>query len=147
MVQNSTHCKVSGNIKHDVDTALLEKDVPVPSDNMAKTSEHDNIDEGTDNSLGWDSWADDFISNATTKITTLMETVEGQLGIPDPALIAQNLNNLKIEEKEEESCIEAKSVDDQGDMQTDNTEVKGDPFKLFLNSLFSYAGEFGCIFI
>ena len=38
---------------------------------------------------GWDSWADDFISSAASKVTNILETVEGQLGIPDPMEMAK----------------------------------------------------------
>ena len=38
---------------------------------------------------GWDNWADDFIIQAAGKVSNLLETVEGQLGIPDPAQMAE----------------------------------------------------------
>eukprot|EP00111_Clytia_hemisphaerica_P018752 TCONS_00055461-protein len=37
---------------------------------------------------GWDSWADDFLIQAAGKVSNMLESVEDQLGIPDPTKMA-----------------------------------------------------------
>ena len=45
-----------------------------------------------DSGWGWDSWADDFISSAASKVSNILESVEEQLGIPDPVEMAKKTN-------------------------------------------------------
>lgn len=45
-----------------------------------------------DSGWGWDSWADNFISSAASKVSNILETVEEQLGIPDPVEMAKKTN-------------------------------------------------------
>ena len=59
---------------------------------------------------GWDDWADDFISQAAGKVSNLLETVEGQLGIPDPKQMAHVVTK---ENKDYENQIKAEIEDNQ----------------------------------
>ena len=63
-------------------------------------------DKGSDEtSWGWDSWTDNIISQATMTVSSLLENVEEQLGIPDPAQLAQNLKAAECEtEANKEEC-------------------------------------------
>ena len=38
---------------------------------------------------GWETWAEDFVVQATSKVSDLLEKVENQLGIPDPNEMAK----------------------------------------------------------
>lgn len=64
-------------------TGISETDTP--KTDRLKT----NASAKTNDEWGWDNWADDFIVQAAGKVSNLLETVEGQLGIPDPAKMAK----------------------------------------------------------
>ena len=62
-----------------------------------------NSTDQTNDAWGWDSWADNFIAQAGTKVATMIESVEEQLGIPDPYIVAKNINTEGIDDKKKEN--------------------------------------------
>ena len=63
------------------------------SDDMKRSSySGERLEATQDSGWGWDSWADNFISNAASKVSNILESVEEQLGIPDPAEMAKKTN-------------------------------------------------------
>ena len=68
-----------------------EKDASQP-DEQEDTLKQDN--------WGWDSWADDFLYQASNKVSSLLEKVEDQLGIPDPTEMAHLANARNVEAKD-----------------------------------------------
>ena len=61
----------------------------IKADSLKADTPKSNTPTNTNDEWGWDNWADDFIVQAAGKVSNLLETVEGQLGIPDPAKMAK----------------------------------------------------------
>jgi len=78
----------------------------------------DNENSSTAGWGNWDTWADDFIADAATKVSNLLETVEGQLGIPDPVEMAKTVKAETLTKPAD------KPSDDNNQNTESDTEVK-----------------------
>lgn len=83
---------------------------------------------------GWDSWADDFISQTANKVSSLLETVEHQLGIPDPKEVAETIRKDEVESQSEEGEKQADKLDNVSDSSAGN-QAAGDQHFLFCSTL------------
>ena len=131
-------CDVTPASKQDSDSdpsrqdgnILMQENNPVNQDkepltNEPQTSTQD-ISSSTGNAnppkqddWGWDSWADDFISQATNTVSSLLVKVEDHLGIPDPSEMAQLAQQTDNASKVEND--ETREKDVTTDKQTNET--------------------------
>lgn len=96
-VENSEQATENNKHAEEVDDGWNDNDFTDDFSTEKKNDKKSDTTPGGDGDWGWDSWADNFISQATNKVTNLMETVEGQLGIPDPNNLAKNIKAAELE--------------------------------------------------
>ena len=96
--KDDTKAKTKAKAKSKLKSAPTTKTTVKSTPTLSTTCSTVNAAKQTDN-WGWDSWADDFIVQAAGKVTNLLETVEGQLGIPDPAKMAKAVSTEEADQE------------------------------------------------